>query len=95
MIPIPNILERCLVIDADTFFLKSTEFIKDDKCLYNYGTEYHTPYFDHMLKLDEGLIHVENDKSGICHHMMFEKKYINEFINKVEKNITINFIMYF
>ena len=81
---IPDILERCLVLDADTFFLKPTEFIKNNKILYNYGSEYHIPYFDHMLKLDKELIKVTNI-SGICHHMMFEKRYINELINKIEE----------
>ena len=37
-----------------------------------------------MSKLDNDLIKVYNDKSGICHHMIFEKKYINEIINKIE-----------
>jgi FkbM family methyltransferase len=83
---IPDILDKCLVIDADTFFLKPTVFIKNNKCLYNFGDEYHLPYFEHMLKLDEDLIKVYENKSGICHHMMFEKKYINELINKIEKN---------
>lgn len=82
---IPEILDKCLVIDADTFFLKPTVFIKNNKCLYNFGIEYHQPYFAHMLKLDEELIKVDKNKSGICHHMMFEKKYINELINKIEE----------
>jgi hypothetical protein len=42
---IPDILDRYLVIDADTFFLKPTTFIDNEQhCLYNYGTEYHIPY---------------------------------------------------
>ena len=82
---IPEILDKCLVIDADTFFLKPTVFIKNNKCLYNFGSEYHYPYFAHMLKLDEELIKVDKNKSGICHHMMFEKKYINELMNKIEE----------
>ena len=82
---IPGILDKCLVIDADTFFLKPTVFIKNNKCLYNFGSEDHDPYFEHMLKLDEELIKVDKNKSGICHHMMFEKKYINELINKIEE----------
>lgn len=85
LIIIPGILDKCLVIDADTFFLKPTTFIKNNKCLYNFGSEYHKPYFKHMLKLDEELIKVYNNKSGICHHMMFEKIYINKLINKIEK----------
>jgi len=83
---IPDILEIYLVIDSDTFFLKPTSFVENNKCLYNFGTEYHRPYFEHMLKLDKDLIKVDNYKSGICHHMIFETKYINEIITKIEEN---------
>jgi hypothetical protein len=83
---IPNILERYLVIDSDTFFLKPTTFIENDKCLYNFGTEYHMPYFIHMAKLDNDFYKIDKNMSGICHHMMFETKYINEIISKIEKN---------
>ena len=83
---IPNILDRYLVIDSDTFFLKPTIFIENDKCLYNFGTEYTESYFTHMLKLDKELTKVDINKSGICHHMIFETKYINEIINKIENN---------
>ena len=81
---IPNILARYLVIDSDTFFLKPTQFIRDNKCLYNYGTEYHLLYFEHMKKLDENLIKQDMTKSGICHHMMFETKYIKILFDKIE-----------
>lgn len=83
---IPNILERYLVIDSDTFFLKPTTFIENNKCLYNFGDEYHKAYFVHMKKMDDGFSKAYPDKSGICHHMMFETKYVNEIINIVEKN---------
>jgi FkbM family methyltransferase len=83
LIIIPGILEKCLIIDSDTFFLKPTVFINNNKCLYAYSEQHHTKYFEHMLKMDEELIKM-NNKSGICHHMMFEKKYINELINKIE-----------
>jgi FkbM family methyltransferase len=83
---IPNILDKYLVIDSDTFFLKPTTFVKDNKCLYNYGTEYHKPYFHHMKNLDKDLTKVDKNKSGICHHMIFDKKYIDELISKIEKN---------
>jgi FkbM family methyltransferase len=82
---IPGILERYLVIDSDTFFLKPTIFIENNKCLYNYSNEYHTPYFRHMNLLYDGLEKVDRSKSGICHHMIFETKYINELINIIEE----------
>ena len=82
---IPDILERYLVIDSDTFFLKPTVFIKDGKCLYNYGIECHHPYFEHMLKLNANFIKVDKNKSGVCHHMIFETARIKEIIGIVEK----------
>jgi len=85
-IVIPNILEKYLVIDSDTFFLKPTTFIENNKCLYNYGSEYHLPYFEHMSRLDNKLIKQIPDKSGICHHMIFETKFILEIIKKIEQN---------
>ena len=81
---IPDILDKYLVIDCDTFFLKPTAFVENNKCLYNYGTEYHIPYFHHMKNLDKDLIKVDKNKSGICHHMIFETKYINELFYKIE-----------
>ena len=90
---IPNILDKYLVIDSDTFFLKPTRFIEDNKCLYNYGNEYHKAYFIHMKKLDENFCKVYKDKSGICHHMIFETKYVKEIINMVTKHAT--FIKHF
>jgi len=82
---IPGILERYLVIDSDTFFLNPTIFITNNKCLYNFGSEYHEPYFNHMLKLDQNLIKVDKNMSGICHHMIFEKIYVNEIIKNIEE----------
>ena len=81
---IPDILNKYLVIDSDTFFLKPTEFINNNKCLYNYGCEYHNPYFNHMSKLNKNLIRMNIDKSGICHHMLSETKYIKELFEIVE-----------
>lgn len=85
LIIIPDILERCLIIDSDTIFLKPTIFVNDNKCLYNFGSEYHLPYFRHMSELDNNLVRMDISKSGICHHMMLEKKYIMEIIHKIEE----------
>jgi len=81
---IPGILDRYLVIDADTYFLKPAVFVEDGKCLYNTGNEYHIPYFDHMLKLHPSLVK-QIKESGICHHMIFEKKHINGLFSLVEE----------
>jgi hypothetical protein len=83
---IPGIMDKYLVIDSDTFFLKPTHFVQDGKCLYNYGRECHIPYFIHMAKLCKDFRKMERDKSGICHHMIFETKYIKEIIDLIENN---------
>ena len=88
---IPNILDKYLVVDADTLFLNPTTFVHDNKCLYNFGTEYHVPYFEHMSKLHPSLVKITN-VSGICHHMIFEVKYVKELFELVES--THNDIFY-
>ena len=73
---IPGILKKYLVIDSDTFFLKPISFIDNKLCKYNYGSQYHKPYFLHMKKLHPSLNRIISNMSGISHHMMFETKYI-------------------
>ena len=81
---IPGILDKYLIIDADTYFLKPTRFIEGGKCLYNPGTEYHTPYFEHMKRVHPSLYRVNPLMSGICHHMIMETKYVKDLIEIVE-----------
>ena len=84
-IVIKDILDKYLVIDSDTFFLKPTIFLKNNNCMYNYGIEYHKEYFRHMKRLSSNFFKMDKKKSGICHHMIFETKYIKEIFNLVEK----------
>ena len=72
------------MIDADVFFLRPINFIKDDKFFLSTGDEYHIPYFIHMKTLHENFEKVYN-KSGICHHMLYNKKYVNEIFKLVEE----------
>lgn len=80
---IPGILDRYLVIDADTFFLNPTDFVNSsNQCLYNFSREHHKHYFDHMLRLHPDFTRVY-ELSGICHHMMFETRILREMMEKV------------
>jgi hypothetical protein len=82
---IPGILDRYLVIDADTFFLKPINFINsENQCQYNFGREYHCHYFDHMQRLHPELTRVY-ELSGICHHMIFETQIIQKMMAMVEE----------
>lgn len=80
---ISDILENYLVIDADVFFLKKISFFNNDKPIFSTGDEYHLPYFEHMKRLDKCFEKI-NNKSGICHHMIFNKNYIKEIFDIVE-----------
>jgi hypothetical protein len=81
---IEGILDNYLIIDSDVFFLKPTYFIQDDKPIFGTGSEHHVPYFTHMNLLHDSFLKVHT-KSGICHHMLFNKKYIDEIFNIVEE----------
>lgn len=84
---IPEILERYLIIDADTFFFKPITFIENDKCLYNYEE---VPildcYYNCLLELDISFQKNKLQISGITHHMLFETSIIKEIFTKIEKN---------
>ena len=72
-----GLLDRYLVVDADTFFVNPTRFeTTDGKCLYNFAREYHLPYFEHMARMSPVFTRTY-ELSGICHHMLFNKHYIN------------------
>jgi hypothetical protein len=80
---IEDILDNYLVIDSDTFFLKPTCFFEKGIPLYNIGTEYHPPYFDHMNRLHP-VLYKYRKESGICHHMIFQKPILTELFELVE-----------
>lgn len=81
---ISDILDDYLVLDADTYFLKPTAFQEENKNLYNVGSEYHKPYFEHMKRVHPSFKRTMN-VSGICHHMIMNKKIINELFQLVEE----------
>ena len=82
---IPGLLPNYLIIDSDTFFLKPVSFMDNNsKYIYTIGDEYHIPYFEHMKLLNTNFIK-SYSKSGICHHMMMETKYIKELFNIIFK----------
>lgn len=86
IIYIPNILDNVLICDSDTIFLKPIEFIDDNNCsLLSVSPTDGTPlYYEHMNKLVNGLT-PQHKMSGICHHILINKKIIESMIKDVEK----------
>ena len=82
---IPDLLENYLVLDSDVYILKPTAFMNHGIPLFATGTEHHPPYFQHMARLHPSLTRKMN-ASGICHHMLFTKTYIEELFQLVEKH---------
>jgi hypothetical protein len=81
---INDLTEYYLILDSDTIFLKPTKFFDNAKPLYNFGTEYHCHYFEHMNKLHPSL-KKSSSKSGICHHMIFKKNILNSLFKLIEE----------
>lgn len=81
---IDNILDNILIIDCDTFFYNKVCFFEGNIPLYNFSSENHAPYFNHMLKLHPKLQKYDAEKSGICHHMVMQKYVILNLFKLVE-----------
>ena len=87
---IPDLERDVLVCDADTIFLKETEFVNEnDIAQYNvsYDVPSHVkmhPYYEHMEKLIPGLTK-QTQYSGICHHMLIQKDVLQEMFTRVEE----------
>ena len=82
---IPNLSDKYLILDANTFFIKPMQFIENNICLYSTGNEYNKSCFKQMSNMHISLRKMINNVSGICHHMMFEQKYINDLFLLIEK----------
>lgn len=81
---IPGISENILIIDADTIFLRSVRFQDESGApLFNVGIEYHIPYFEHISRLMPELNKMYEDKSGISHHMLFQKCIMEDLFEMI------------
>ena len=81
---IPKISSNVLILDADVIFLRPVEFLTESGIgLYGTGTEWHGPYFKHMSRLLPKLRRVFPPHSGVCHHMLFQKRVIRNLFAKI------------
>jgi hypothetical protein len=83
---IPDISSNILALDSDTIFLNTVHFIDEEGCgLFNPGTEYHSPYFEHADCLLPGFKKLFPEYSGISHHMLFQQPILEDFFKLVEE----------
>ncbi len=84
---IKDLSEYYLVLDADTLFLKPTEFFKFGKPLYNTTPrQNHIPYFTHMQKLHPSFTKQDPNLSAVTNHMIFHRKILKKIFQMVEKH---------
>jgi hypothetical protein len=83
---IPGISSNVLIVDADTIFLRSVDFLNEkNEPLYDTGGEYHMPYFSFMDRLVPGLKKVYQGKSGVVHHMLLQKPVLLDMFEIIEQ----------
>lgn len=108
---IPDLLENILICDSDIIFIKQTTFFEDGLPLYGnrivrlYGG--YIKYLNHLLKLHPSFDfynklkinqELKKDKkfcSGICHHIIYNKKIIEEIISLIENEYNVTFWKYY
>lgn len=94
---IPNIADNILIVDADTVFYKKVKFFENDKPLYNLSkdkdldkSDFHQESFAHITTLipeiSNKLPKEYRNISGVCHHMLFQKKILKDLFAKVIEN---------
>jgi hypothetical protein len=83
-IVITDLLDNYLMVDADVYFHKPVSFFENNRIQFNIGTEYHIPYFDHMIRLHPSLTKI-NPNSGIAHLMPMKRKIIQSFMKMIEE----------
>jgi len=83
---IPGISSNVLMLDADTIFLNPVTFMNESgEGFYNPGTEYNYHYFNHInLLTGNQLKKIFPFYSGISHHMLFQKAFLEDLFYRVE-----------
>ncbi len=80
---VSEVNDRLLVADADTLFLRPCVFHQGGRPLFNYGDEYHAPYFEHMKRLHPDLVR-SSPHSGIAHGMPLTRAWVDELFVMIE-----------
>ncbi len=80
---IPDLSDNYMVWDADSYLLKHTGFVQNDKALFSVCQDLHEPYFTHMARLHPDLTR-QTEHSGICNFMVFNRHSLRRLFAMVE-----------
>lgn len=84
---IPQISSNVLILDADVVFVQKTAFMDEEgHPLFNVGEELYPPYFEHMGRVLPGLRRIHPHRSGVTHHMLFQRAVIEDFFQQVARH---------
>ena len=82
---IPNISSNVLILDSDVMFLNPHSFMDENGTpFFIPATEHVREYFDHAAKVLPGIQRVQMGKSGISHHMLFQKPVLEDLFHLIE-----------
>jgi len=75
-----QVLDNVLAINSDVVFVRKVKFFDNGKPLYNFEVGYHEPYYEILEKIF-GFGKQNLRLSGTTHHMMYQRKYMDEILN--------------
>ncbi len=94
---IPDISKNVLIVDSDTIFFRKVKFFDNGLPLYNLSKDknledsnFHQVTLRHIKKILPEIAKelpekFDENTSGICHHMLFQKHMIEDLFLRVEK----------
>ena len=89
---IDDLLDDYLIVDSDTIFLKKKKFIDDGTIYFDVTHTYDAAYYECMSILIDGL-DIQTEYSGVVHHMLFSRSYLEELKSKVVTKFNMPFWM--
>ncbi|HSX25593.1 MAG TPA: DUF6492 family protein [Chlamydiales bacterium] len=83
---IPDISPNVLILDSDVIFIKPVSFMGEQgEPLFASSREYTQEYMDHANRLLPDFKRVHPARSGVAHHMLFQKPILEDLLQVIKK----------
>ena len=83
---IPDLSSNVLILDSDVIFLHPVDFITSSGEPYFIpAKEYFVSYFEHAARLLPPLHRVHAGRSGVSHHMLFQKPVLEDLFQLIKE----------